>query len=261
MGLGGALTVATVAVPAFADPNGGGEVIVAPKSGPANTSIAVEYRLNGMGGVCAPMQVTFKWDGRAVGPPVPFTKNCVAKWAFKPPKDDRNPGLHLVTASGKGGQLGQTAFLVTTGDPSGSPSASASASASPSRSRSAKPSASPSDDPVVVDPPLPTDNGPSVDGTVAAAGPPGNGQDGSGSGSGGISSIGIALAFGGVLVLGGVVILGFIVFRGRRDDDDLEPAVLGESPTQPIPGFSGFVPYQPGPSTTIEPVLPPPVPE
>lgn len=272
MGLGCGLTVAALAAPAFAAPGRFGDVVVAPKSGPGNTLIAVEYRQNGMGGVCTPVQVVFKWDGRNVAT-AGLTKNCVAKSAFRPPKDDRTPGPHQVSAwDNKGNTLGGAAiFVVTVGDPSPSPSASVSASASPSRSKTPKPTASPTDDPVEVDPPLPTDDGPSVDGTVAAAAP-GDGQNGSGSGGGGFSSIGVALAFGGALVLGGVVILGFIVFRGRREDSDPEPSVLGESPTQPIPGFSGFIPHQPSapptestsrmPGTTaIEPVFPPPVPE
>jgi hypothetical protein len=267
MGLSCGLMVAMYAGPAVAAPSRFGFVVVDPRSGPPTTTIGVEYRQDNAGMACRAATITFKWDGHNVAA-APMGHNCVAKSAFKPPRDDRSPGAHQVSAWEGGTALGGALFFVTAGSPSPSPSSSPSAdpspSPSPSKSKGAKPSASPSPEETEVDPPLPTETEPSIDGTIAAAGPPAAGQGGSESGGGGMGPIGVALAFGGALVLGGVAILGFIVFRGRRDDTEPEPAILGDSPTQPIPTFGGlFATPQPaaGLPTTVEPALPPPVPD
>ncbi len=253
--------------PALAAPVQFGSVTVDPQSGPANTTIGVEYQRGDTGVVCKhELPITFKWDGHGVAS-APLGANCIARAAFKPPKDDRRQGPHQVTAWQGNAPLGGALFVINGTDPS--PSVSASASPSPSRSKgTATPSATAS----VSDPPVPTYDPPTVDGTVAAAGAPSAAAAGtSGSGGGGGSSIGVALAFGGVLVLGGVGILGFIVIRGRREDADPEAddglPVLRESPTQPLPNFpTQFVPpadpyAAPAYPTTIEPGPLPPVPD
>ena len=252
----GSLATAMLATPAHAGPRPSGHVSVDPQAGPPSTVITVQYQQNNLTTqICKRIAVTFNWDGHAVKKATLI--NCIATSSFKPPSDDRKPGIHRVTAVPDGGDTVETFFLIDQPDPSGSPSPSV--SPSPSRSKGTKPSPTDSAIDPPTDPALPTYAGPSVDGTVAAAA--GTDNRGGGSSGGGTSPIGIALAFGGALVLGGVVILGYIVMRGRREEPEY---ALAESPTQPIPNFPGiFTPPADAPTLVqpAEPDQPPPVPD
>jgi hypothetical protein len=216
-----------------------GVVTLNPEAGPASTVIEAQFQqATELEQGCGQFVVIFKWDGHAVGQD--RLSDCVATATFKPPRGYRMPGTHRVTATDdKNTVLGLALFIVEVVDPSGSPSStltpSTSTSAAPSttsaRTRSPKPTPGDSATDLALDPPLSTYAGPTLDTTAEPALAPPDPAEG---GSGGTSSVGMALAVGGVLVLAGVTILGFIVFRGRREEPQF---ALAESPTEQIPTY------------------------
>jgi hypothetical protein len=244
--------------PAHAAPFGG-TLTVKPQLGPPDTQITARFQWNATN-ACPKFNVIFKWDGHQVGSPKPLD-HCVAALSFRPPRENRGPGPHSITAGTDNAVLGQATFFVVGTRPSDSPPPSQTPSATPTKSKGTKASPSPSGSDVVYVPPTydtPTQSG-SVDAAGAGAG--GGSDSSSSSGGGGMSPIAVALAFGGALVLGGVLILGYIVFRGRRDEP--EPAfALAESPTQPIQtGFPRSFLAPPVDPYHVDPSGPPPVPD
>jgi hypothetical protein len=220
-----------------------GTVSVDPQFGPGNTTITAVFQLNPPDSGCPGFDVIFKWDGRNVGQDK--LNGCAASVSFKPPRDDRQPGPHRVTVWDTHNHrlsVNAAVFLIAS-DPSSPPPTLSSTPVTPGSTKASKsPKATPTDTSYTTDPPLPTYDGPSVAGTVAAidTGTGAGADTGSGGeGGGGLSgAMGVALTFGGALVLGGVLILGYIVMRGRRGDGDPEYA-LADSPTQPLPRHPG----------------------
>src|SRR2546421_7915434 len=163
-----AMLVTMLATPALAGPRPSGHVSVDPPAGPPSTLIAATYQQNSLTPqICRRTAVTFNWDGHAVTKPITMGGDCIATASFKPPRDDRKPGIHKVTAVPDGGNTAEAFFLIDRPDPSDSPSPGV--SPSPSKSKSAKPTPTDSAIDPATDPPLPTYAGPAVDGTVAAA--------------------------------------------------------------------------------------------
>jgi hypothetical protein len=217
-----------------------GTLTLDPRSGPGNTTITAIFQLNPQIG-CPGFDVIFKWGGHNVGQDK--LNGCAASVTFKPPRDDRRAGAHAVTAWDTHNRpISNVAAFVITTDPSNPPPTPSTPVTPGSTKASKSPKATPTDTSYTTDPPLPTYDGPSVAGTVAAidTGTGAGADTGSGGeGGGGLSgAMGVALTFGGALVLGGVLILGYIVMRGRRGDRDPEYA-LADSPTQPLPRHPG----------------------
>jgi hypothetical protein len=248
LALVGGATLLALATPALAEGPVFGNLTVDPTSGPPDTQITATFELNpAAGGGCGGFKVIFRWDTHQVGG-AQNLDHCAASVSFKPPKDFRKPGRHFVTVTDESKPSRFLAvpasFLIIAVDPSPSRS-SASPSPSAGKSKGPKASASPdTTDPAIVDAPVPTDAGPTVDVSVTPLG----GAAGSDSGDGGSSALGIALAFGGALMLGGVVILGYIVVKGRRGEPEY---ALAES-TQQVPTFPGGFTPEGGAPTAIE---------